>query len=34
VRNVSHQFGEKGDVRHVQALRDTSLDVARGELLA
>jgi len=33
VRNVSHQFGEKGDVRHVQALRDTSLDVARGELL-
>jgi NitT/TauT family transport system ATP-binding protein len=33
VRNVSHQFGEKGDVRHVQALRNTSLDIARGELL-
>ena len=33
VRKVSHQFGEKGDVRHVQALRDTSLDIARGELL-
>ena len=33
VRGVSHQFGEAGDVRHVQALRDSSLDVARGELL-
>ncbi len=33
VRNVSHQFGEKGDVRHVQALRNTSLDIERGELL-
>jgi ABC-type sugar transport system ATPase subunit len=33
VRGVSHQFGEEGDARHVRALRDTSLDVARGELL-
>jgi NitT/TauT family transport system ATP-binding protein len=33
VRNVSHQFGEAGETRHVQALQDTSLDVARGELL-
>jgi NitT/TauT family transport system ATP-binding protein len=33
VRGVSHQFGEKGDARHVVALRDTSLEVARGELL-
>src|SRR3974390_2610429 len=33
VRNVSHQFGEHGEARHVQALQDTSLDVARGELL-
>src|SRR4051812_50113395 len=33
VKGVSHQFGEKGDARHVVALRDTSLDVARGELL-
>ena len=33
VRDVSHQFGEEGDARRVQALRDTSLDVARGELL-
>jgi NitT/TauT family transport system ATP-binding protein len=32
-RNVSHQFGEAGEARHVQALQDTSLDVARGELL-
>jgi NitT/TauT family transport system ATP-binding protein len=33
IRGVSHQFGEEGDARHVRALRDTSLDVARGELL-
>ena len=33
VRNVSHQFGEAGDERYVRALLDTSLDVARGELL-
>ncbi len=30
---VSHQFGEEGEARHVRALRDTSLDVARGELI-
>src|SRR2546427_5863657 len=30
---VSHQFGEEGEARYVRALRDTSLDVARGELL-
>jgi NitT/TauT family transport system ATP-binding protein len=33
VRNVSHHFGEESDARHVLALRDTSLDVIRGELL-
>jgi NitT/TauT family transport system ATP-binding protein len=33
VRDVSHQFGEEGETRHVQALQDTSLDVAKGELL-
>ncbi len=33
VRHVSHQFGEAGATRHVQALMDTSLDVSRGELL-
>src|SRR5262249_60959221 len=33
IRGVSHQFGEEGDARHVRALRDTTLDVARGELL-
>jgi NitT/TauT family transport system ATP-binding protein len=33
VRNVSHQFGEQGEVRHVRALLDTSLDIARGELM-
>ena len=32
VRDVSHQFGEAGQARHVQALLNTSLDVARGEL--
>src|SRR5947209_374347 len=33
IRGVSHQFGEAGDARHVRALRDTSLEIARGELL-
>jgi NitT/TauT family transport system ATP-binding protein len=33
VRDVSHQFGEPGDARFVQALQHTSLDVKRGELL-
>src|SRR2546421_6655971 len=33
IRGVSHQFGEEGDARYVRALADTSLDVARGELL-
>ncbi len=33
IRNVSHQFGEEGESLHVRALLDTSLDVARGELL-
>ena len=33
VTNVSHQFGEEGEARHVQALLDTSLQVTRGELL-
>jgi NitT/TauT family transport system ATP-binding protein len=33
VRNVSHHFGEAGEVQHVRALSDTSLDIARGELL-
>ncbi|MGB7075929.1 MAG: ABC transporter ATP-binding protein [Xanthobacteraceae bacterium] len=32
VRGVSHQFGEAGAARHVQALLDTSLEIARGEL--
>src|SRR6478609_7164762 len=33
IKGVSHQFGEQGDARHVRALLDTSLDIARGELL-
>jgi NitT/TauT family transport system ATP-binding protein len=33
IKGVSHQFGEKGDMRFVRALLDTSLDIARGELL-
>jgi len=33
VRGVSHQFGEEGEQRFVRALADTSLDVARGELM-
>ncbi|MEA2964021.1 MAG: NitT/TauT family transport system ATP-binding protein, partial [Alphaproteobacteria bacterium] len=28
-----HPVGEEGDARHVRALRDTSLDITRGELL-
>jgi ABC-type nitrate/sulfonate/bicarbonate transport system ATPase subunit len=32
-RNVSHEFGEEDDARHVRALLDTSIDVARGELV-
>ena len=33
VKDVSHQFGEQDDARHVRALLATSLDVRRGELL-
>jgi ABC-type nitrate/sulfonate/bicarbonate transport system ATPase subunit len=33
VRNVSHHFGEEGESLHVRALLDTSLEVARGELV-
>src|SRR5262245_54459615 len=33
IRNVSHHFGEEGETLHVRALLDTSLDIARGELL-
>jgi len=33
VRGVSHHFGEEDEARHVRALLDTSIDVARGELL-
>ena len=33
VRGVAHQFGEPGDARAVRALLDTSLEIARGELL-
>jgi len=33
IENVSHHFGEVGDAHHVRALLDTSLDIARGELL-
>jgi NitT/TauT family transport system ATP-binding protein len=33
IKGVSHQFGEEGEARYVRALADTSLDVARGELL-
>ena len=33
IRGVSHQFGEAGDKQFVRALADTSLDIARGELL-
>ena len=33
IRGVSHQFGQAGDARAVRALRDTSLDITRGELI-
>jgi NitT/TauT family transport system ATP-binding protein len=33
VKDVSHQFGEPGEARFVQALQHTSLDIQRGELL-
>jgi NitT/TauT family transport system ATP-binding protein len=33
IRDVSHQFGEEGEAHYVRALTDTSLDVARGELM-
>jgi ABC-type nitrate/sulfonate/bicarbonate transport system ATPase subunit len=33
IRNVSHQFGETGEAQYVRALSETSLDVARGELM-
>src|SRR5215472_11496488 len=33
IKSVSHQFGEAGDAQFVRALADTSLDIARGELL-
>ncbi|HSV23108.1 MAG TPA: ABC transporter ATP-binding protein [Xanthobacteraceae bacterium] len=33
IRGVFHRFGEEGDRRFVRALADTSLDIARGELL-
>ncbi len=33
VAGVTHRFGEKTDPRHVRALRDTSLDILRGELI-
>jgi NitT/TauT family transport system ATP-binding protein len=33
VRGVSHQFGEEGESLHVRALSDTTLDIARGELM-
>jgi NitT/TauT family transport system ATP-binding protein len=33
IRDVSHRFGEEGEARNVRALAETSLDVARGELL-
>jgi NitT/TauT family transport system ATP-binding protein len=33
VRGVSHQFGEEGESLYVRALSDTSIDIARGELM-
>ncbi|MGO8924400.1 MAG: ABC transporter ATP-binding protein [Xanthobacteraceae bacterium] len=33
INDVSHQFGEAGERHYVRALADTSLDIARGELL-
>ena len=34
ISRVAHTFGEEGDARRVRALAETSIDVARGELLA
>jgi NitT/TauT family transport system ATP-binding protein len=34
VSSVAHAFGEEGNARRVRALAETSIDVARGELLA
>jgi NitT/TauT family transport system ATP-binding protein len=33
VRAVSHSFGKPGDARHIQALKETSLEIRGGELL-
>src|ERR1700675_1740802 len=33
IKGVSHQFGEAGETQYGRALSDTSLDIARGELL-
>src|SRR5947208_14947508 len=33
IKDVSHEFGEPGDAFHVRALRNTNLDIQRGELL-
>jgi NitT/TauT family transport system ATP-binding protein len=33
IRNVSHEFGELGEAFHVRALDNTSLEIARGELI-
>lgn len=33
ITNVSHEFGEPGEAFHVRALANTSLEIARGELL-
>jgi ABC-type nitrate/sulfonate/bicarbonate transport system ATPase subunit len=33
IRGVSHHFGEEGDPQRVVALRDATLEVARGELM-
>jgi NitT/TauT family transport system ATP-binding protein len=33
IKDVSHQFGEESDDHYVRALRDTSLEIFRGELL-
>jgi ABC-type nitrate/sulfonate/bicarbonate transport system ATPase subunit len=33
IRGISHHFGEEGETHYVRALLDTSLDIARGELL-
>jgi NitT/TauT family transport system ATP-binding protein len=33
IKGVSHQFGDVGEAQYVRALLDTSLDIARGELM-